>query len=508
LDLCGTLWGFTTDDRQKTREQLLQELAVLRQRVASLEAAGTAPQHMQEALSTRARQQAAVATLGQRALEGLELATLLDEVVVCSADTLGVEYCTVLELLPDDRTLLLRAGVGWHAGLVGVATVELGTPSQASYTLLANAPVIVDDLRTETRFSGPPLLHDHGVRSGLSVLIHGVQRPFGVLGVHTARQRPFSTDDQHFLQAVANVLAEAIRRQRSEAVLATRLRQIDAVRAVTTEITRELHLPTLLTLIVQRAVTLVGVAQAGTIYLWDEAQQALTPQAWHGIGEWVGEVSIRPGEGLTGVVAQRRQGLRGDDYTRSPYAHPLWQERLGTVAVMAEPLLYRERLIGVIIIGHARHRRPFSAEDQHLLTLFAAQAAIAIENARLFEENDRRQARLRGVLDINTRIAASEDMTSLLRHIAAEAAQLVGADGARVRRRQENRLVLLAEADYGAAIAWTSDVSLEEGMAGRVVRENRPMIVPDIQTAPDILPAYNGSSPLNQGGRSDIRFGS
>jgi PAS domain S-box-containing protein len=167
-------------------------------------------------IRARVRQQAVAAELGQRALAGTDLSVLMDEAVVLIAQTLGVEYCKVLELLPDGNFLLLRAGVGWQEGLVGQATVGAGTDSQAGYTLLSSEPVMVEDLRTETRFSGPPLLHEHGVVSGMSVIIHGQDRPFGVLGMHTTARRTFSPDDIHFLQAVANVLAEAVKRQRAE----------------------------------------------------------------------------------------------------------------------------------------------------------------------------------------------------------------------------------------------------------------------------------------------------
>jgi PAS domain S-box-containing protein len=165
-----------------------------------------------EALKARARQQAVVAELGQRALAATDLPTLMNEAVVLVAQTLELEYCKVLELLPNGNALLLRAGVGWEDGCVGHATVSAGSQSQAGYTLLSDEPVIVEDLRTETRFSGPPLLRDHGVVSGMSVIIPGGDRPFGVLGAHTTRRRTFTNDDIHFLQAVANVLASAIDR--------------------------------------------------------------------------------------------------------------------------------------------------------------------------------------------------------------------------------------------------------------------------------------------------------
>jgi PAS domain S-box-containing protein len=163
----------------------------------------------------RVRQQAAVALLGERALRGVELFTLMDEAIALVAQTLRVEFCKILELLPDGKALLLRAGVGWEEGLVGQATVGAGTNSQAGYTLLSNEPVIIRDLRTEKRFSGPPLLREHGVVSGLSVIIGRRDRPFGVLGAHTAKPHTFTEDDIHFLEAVANVLSQVIENSHS-----------------------------------------------------------------------------------------------------------------------------------------------------------------------------------------------------------------------------------------------------------------------------------------------------
>ena len=164
----------------------------------------------------RVLQQAAVAQIGQRALSGIASSALMEEVSALVAQTLGVEFCKILELLPDGKALLLRAGIGWKNGFVGAATVNAGAESQAGYTLLSNTPVIVEDLQTESRFSGPPLLRDHGVVSGLSVIIPGRDRPFGVLGAHTVKRRVFKPDDVHFLEAVANVLSEAMERNKAE----------------------------------------------------------------------------------------------------------------------------------------------------------------------------------------------------------------------------------------------------------------------------------------------------
>ncbi|NOY40088.1 MAG: PAS domain S-box protein [Nitrospirae bacterium] len=176
----------------------------------------TERERAREKLNVRANQQAVVAELGQRALSGIEPSTLMEESVSFVAKTLDVEYCKVLELLPDGNEFLLRAGVGWKDGLTGHTTVGTERDSQAGYTLVSSKPVVVEDLRTESRFRGPQLLTDHDVVSGMSVIIHGGKRPFGILGAHTTGFRKFTTDDIHFLQAVSNVLATAIERSRAE----------------------------------------------------------------------------------------------------------------------------------------------------------------------------------------------------------------------------------------------------------------------------------------------------
>lgn len=178
----------------------------------------------QDQLEARARQQAAVARFGQRALSGAELGELFDEAVENVAQTLGTEFCKVLRLLPGERLMRLEAGIGWPPGSVGSAHVDIGADSQAGYTLASDQPVIVEDLPNETRFRGPPLLRDLGVVSGMSVIIAGDEgQPWGVLGTHSREHRQFSGDDVNFLLAIANILAAAIGRSRTE----QRLRELN-----------------------------------------------------------------------------------------------------------------------------------------------------------------------------------------------------------------------------------------------------------------------------------------
>jgi GAF domain-containing protein len=176
-------------------------------------------QQVERELKARLRQQAAIADMGQQALASTDLDMLMQEIVRMTAQTLEVELCKVLELQPGGKKLLLKAGVGWKNGIAGKAMVSAGVESQAGFTLLTDEPVIVEDLGSETRFHGPDLLFDHGVVSGMSVIIHGKTEPYGVLGVHTRRSRSFNADDTNFLKGVSNILASMIERTQTEAQL-------------------------------------------------------------------------------------------------------------------------------------------------------------------------------------------------------------------------------------------------------------------------------------------------
>ncbi len=185
-------------------------------------------------LRRRASQQAAVATLGQLALKADDLDQLMAEATRLVSETLDATYCKVLDLDADREQLLLRQGVGWRAGIVGSASVEANTNSQAGYTLSVEGPVIVEALDSEPRFSGPELLTTHDVTSGISVCIGSPDEPWGILGVHDRRRRSFSQDDANFVQSMANALASAIDNNRRTAELETKRTKLAALAEVNT----------------------------------------------------------------------------------------------------------------------------------------------------------------------------------------------------------------------------------------------------------------------------------
>jgi signal transduction histidine kinase/PAS domain-containing protein len=180
----------------------------------------TERKEQERTLKKRLRQQDVVAELGQHALEMEDVDVLMAEAAKLVSETLDADYCKVLDLDDEGEELRLRQGVGWDDGVVGTETVSaVDSDSQAAHTLEASEPVVVEDLETESRFSGPDLLTNHGVRSGISTIVGRTDDPWGILGAHDTARREFTDHDVNFVQSVANTLAAAIRRQRSQDVL-------------------------------------------------------------------------------------------------------------------------------------------------------------------------------------------------------------------------------------------------------------------------------------------------
>jgi PAS domain S-box-containing protein len=164
---------------------------------------------------SRAQQHAAVAQLGQLALTGIELTVLMREAVTTMVFGLGADYGSILELVPGEEKLRVRENVGWSHDAKGTL-LDANKGSQGGYTLLRNEAVLANDLSTERRFAVSQLLLDHKVASAVSVVIRGKDQPFGTMGAGFATKRTFTREDADFIQALANILGQAIERRRAE----------------------------------------------------------------------------------------------------------------------------------------------------------------------------------------------------------------------------------------------------------------------------------------------------
>jgi len=157
-------------------------------------------------------------------------------------------------------------------------------------------------------------------------------------------------------------------------------------------------MPDLLKSIVMWAVELLR-ADAGEIYLWDKEEQELRLSISHGFIESYAGLTLKPGEGLAGRVFQSGEPMIVDDYLAWEGKSSAFESHPPFIAVLELPMKWQGQTIGVLAIDADTRKRTFDQDDVRLATLFANVAAVAIENARLYEELEDRSERIRLILE-------------------------------------------------------------------------------------------------------------
>jgi diguanylate cyclase (GGDEF)-like protein len=170
----------------------------------------------EESSRMQAHQQSAVARFGQQALEGADIDELADEATRTVTDVLKIDYGGVLKLLPGGEELLLVSASGLPEEMIGQARVPTDYRSQSGYALATGKATVVNDWATEGRFQKSVVQAGEGMQSAAIILIKGKEEPYGVLGAGASELHAFNDADVSFMQAIANVLANAIERRRTE----------------------------------------------------------------------------------------------------------------------------------------------------------------------------------------------------------------------------------------------------------------------------------------------------
>jgi two-component sensor histidine kinase len=134
----------------------------------------------ERSLRLRIRQQEILSDLGVLALKGTPFADLLDHAARLTAEGLQADYSKVLEYMPAENRLLVRAGVGWDEGVVGSASVGADLASPAGFALHTGKPVISNHLENDQRFRTPELLVEHGIRRAMNVILQGAANILGM----------------------------------------------------------------------------------------------------------------------------------------------------------------------------------------------------------------------------------------------------------------------------------------------------------------------------------------
>ena len=169
----------------------------------------------QTTLADYGDRQAAIAMFGHRALSGVSLDVLFEEAATLVARRLKIAGCAVLQRT-GPAILRTHATAGW---VVSPPTDTVSRPladSPAMHALSTSSALVIADVAEEHRFAVGSRLRDAGVRSIAEIVITGPDAPFGVIEAFDIRAGRFSTDDVSFIRAIANLLAAAVGRKRTE----------------------------------------------------------------------------------------------------------------------------------------------------------------------------------------------------------------------------------------------------------------------------------------------------
>ena len=349
-------------------------------------------------------------------------------------------------------------------------------------------PVYVADVQEDPRYvyAGFP------ARSELAVPVQIEGRVLGVLNVESRSLDAFTASDARLLSTLASQAALALENARLSAQERRRAEELAAVNRVARRITASLDLRETLDSIVAAAAELVPCVLA-EISLWDEERQLLTLQALRCEPDRAFPIgkSYPPGKGYTGwVVRNRRPLLVPDVEARQDIRPDLLPGERPFLSYVGLPLLAGEELIGTLVLIHDR-AGAFDEEDLRLLEALAGQAAVAIRNARLYEETVRRHQELSALYSVAEAVNRSLDLNALLQEALDRVIEVTQAQGGAIRLLDPGTGEVVLTAYRGLSEAYVQEARrfpLSQEIVGWVAHTGRPTLSEDMWADPRVSP--------------------
>ncbi len=405
----------------------------------------------------------------------LELPQLLQAVLQRSMTLLGVTGGELAIL--DEQT----------NEMVVVASLNLGTDSTGlrmrigegamGLVRMTHEPLIIPDYQAWTGKSGQ---YDQSSVHAVMVapLLIGNRLIGSIASVHSDPDGTFGSEDLRLLEMFASQAAIAIENARLFTETSRRSEEQTALLETLSVFSGELELPKVLDAVLDRAVALLGVT-GGELALFEEDTGELVIVASHNLGVDSVGTRLESGEGVMGRVAK----------TGVPLIIPHYQEWAGrspkhTVApfqsVLAAPLLIGTRLVGVIAAVHSNPRHPFGEEGLRLMHLFASQAAVAIENARLFTSQKKRAEEQQALLDTLSDLSGELELSKILNVVLSRGINLLGVTGGELATydQEKKELRIGASVNMGVDSAGTR-MRLGEGAMGYVAQTLESLTIPN-----------------------------
>ncbi len=313
--------------------------------------------------------------------------------------------------------------------------------------------ILTDDYAQECRRRSLPV--QPGLYAWMGVPLNAGAEIIGAMSLGVRDSATAYTKEQmNLLQAIADLVAGALVKARLLQETERRARQLSSLNEVTRQLTTTLELSPLLQNILQSAVDILE-CEAGSLLLVDEQTRELVFQATVGLsaGDLAGQ-TLPQGTGSVGQAVESRQVIVDNHVAEPPdwYCQGGSSEEVMVRSLLTIPLQAKEKVIGVIEVVDKRDGSPFGRDDQDLLSAFAGQAAVAIENARLYMLTDQalaaRVEELSVMQRIDRELNASLDTSRAMRITLEWAMRQSGAEAGLVGVVSEEGIQVMAFQGY------------------------------------------------------------
>jgi GAF domain-containing protein len=439
----------------------------------------------------RASQLKLIGEVIQKMASILDLGELLHQVVHLIGDTFRYYYTNILLVEANTNELPLKAAAGpFVETLVDRLRLKIGREGVTGWVAHSGEPLLVNDVSREPRYY--PAEASKDTRSELAVPIKLKGETIGVLDVQSVELDAFSQDDVFILQTLADQLAVAIESARLYQETIRRLEEAETLSATTTALTRSLDLDQVLQSIVDSATRLIPASTSGVIHLADEATGKLIPRATSLEAKVQENMGMPIGKGIAGLVMQEKRLINVPNVEKDPR---FIQLDTGTPkkSLLTAPLLIERECIGTLSLNSDRVGA-FSADDEQLLTTLAAQAAIAVRNARLYQEVQRRVEELIFLNRVGRAVTSSLDLEQILTTVLGETARMLRTEAGSILLLDEESGELVFEAAVGPRSSEEMKSlrsPLGQGIAGWVAREGQRLLAPDVREDPRFYPGID-----------------
>jgi GAF domain-containing protein/ActR/RegA family two-component response regulator len=429
----------------------------------------------------RATQLAVVNQVARQAASILDLDQLLQE--TATAIQQSFNYHNVALSLLDEAASELEV-LAIAGGFADVATPgyrQAVGEGMTGWTAKAGQSLLVNDVGQEPRYV-PGFLEEPLTKSELCVPLKLAGKVIGVLDVQETQLNAFDETDLLAMETLADQIAVAIESAQLFGETKRRFEETTALYQTSLDITAQLGMTELLKSIVERAVTLLR-AETGSIYLYDLEREELSLAIGYDYTEKYVGTTLKPGEGMAGKVIQTGEPLIVDDYRTWEGRAAVYEADQPFTAVLEVPLKWRERIIGVLAINADAQTRTFDQDDVWLATLFANQAAVAIENARLYERITERMVEATVLHRVSNILMRTLNLEQLLEDILEVLQRSLGYSHCAILLPDGGTEELYIKVARGYLQATGEGLRIkigQEGITGWVAASGVPLNVPDV----------------------------